>query len=183
MKLIKRGKIRLIDKQKDLIFKFNEGFESYDFSVEEEYVIQNLRKLMGEGLSVEMSEIFSWLDNNKEQIHKDFIKIEKVIRKDLEEEGYIGVKFKFKDFKLIRHYYMTDKGNKLIEDLIGLYNYLESIHKLNERLVYRKETWDNYMLWATLYNKERNVRSYLKRINSEYFNSTHLNIGYISLRI
>ena len=39
LKLIKRGKIRVIDKQKDLIFKFNEGFESYDFSVEEEYVI------------------------------------------------------------------------------------------------------------------------------------------------
>ena len=115
-------------------------------------------------------------------IYKGKLRLDKYLKKQMEKEGIIG-KNNIVRIKLGRNYNLTEKGEELLDQIIGLRNYLNNIHILNDKIEYSKEKWDNYMIWAAFFGEEKNAKTYLRRLNSGYFTNQHQNIGYIIIRM
>ena len=63
---------------------------------------------------------------------------------------------------------LTEAGKKMLFDTYGFRNYLLDFTLINERRAVEVELWDEYLVFASLFNIAKQVRKELKALNASF---------------
>ncbi len=76
---------------------------------------------------------------------------------------------------------LTEAGKKMLFDTYGFRNYLLDFTLINERRAVEVELWDEYLVFASLFNIAKQVRKELAALNASFAETSALMSGFASL--
>jgi len=151
---------------------------SSDFEGVEKALYDMLVRASGGDKILQEKEFYNWSKSNYDKIDSWFKDVELEGFKELKKMGDVEKVERKTFFNLIKHYKneFTPKGKQRALEMFGFKKYLEDFTIINERNAVEVHLWDDYLVFASLFEIADKVSQEFKKLYPEYaFNQQNTN--------